>query len=220
VETRLIPYGVDLNIFRAASQADARHRLGIPHDAFVLMFAGKSVRSNPFKDYDTIRAATSTLALDRDVWLLAVGEGGEDERSGRVVVRHVPFIDSPLRMALHFQAADLYLHAAHNEVFGIVIAEALACGIPVVATAVDGVPEVFANGQHGFLVPRGDAAAMARAVRRLSDDAALRQSLGAAAAEHARRRYDLQNMIDCHLHWYQEAFASSRKLRGRQQVAA
>lgn len=221
VEARVIPYGIDLGVFRPASQAAARQQLAIPPDAFVLMFAGKSVRSNPFKDYETIRQATAALRLERKLWLLAVGEAGDDECHGQAVVRHVPFIDSPSRMALHFQAADLYLHAAHNEVFGIVIAEALACGIPVVATAVDGIPEVFGDGQHGLLVPRGDAAAMVRAVRRLSADDKLRAAFGAAAAQHAQRRYACPKMIDRYLDWYQEVFASDRpNSAARQNLAA
>jgi len=207
VEARVIPYGIDLSVFRPSPQAEARRRLGIPLDAFVLMFAGKNVRSNPFKHYEAIRRVLKRMNLTRPVWLLAVGEGGGDEGDGQRVVRHVPFIDSPLRMAMHYQAADVYVHAAHNEVFGIVLAEALACGIPVVATAVDGIPEVFRDGQHGFLVPRGDPSAMARAVQRLGEDDDMRCSLGGAAAEHARRRYDLQIMIDRHLDWYQEVHA-------------
>jgi glycosyltransferase involved in cell wall biosynthesis len=211
VDARVIPYGIDLNVFRPASQVEARQQLGIPLDAFVLMFAGKSVRSNPFKDYETICKATASLRLERKVWLLAVGEAGDEESHGQTVVRHVPFIDSPQHMALHFQAADVYLHAAHNEVFGLVIAEALACGVPVVATAVDGIPEVFNDGEHGLLVPRRDAPAMAQAVVRLSADHALRRSLAAAAVQQAQRRYAGQNMIERHLDWYQEVLASTHK---------
>ena len=85
--------------------------------------------------------------------------------------------------------------------------------MPVVATAVDGIPEVFNDGEHGLLVPRRDAPAMAQAVVRLSTDHALRRSLAAAAVQQAQRRYAGRNMIERHLDWYQEVLASTHKLK-------
>jgi glycosyltransferase involved in cell wall biosynthesis len=141
--------------------------------------------------------------------LLAVGEPGADEQLGCAVVRHVSFVESPGEIALHYQSADVYLHAAHNETFGIVIAEALACGLPVVATAVDGIAEVFGDGEHGFHVAHGDADAMASAVLRLMREPALRAALGASAAQHARQRYDVDAMVDRYLNWYRDVLAGN-----------
>jgi glycosyltransferase involved in cell wall biosynthesis len=183
----------------------ARARLNIPHDAFVLMFAATAPRSNPFKDYETIRNAVARLtALGRPIWLIVVGDAAPEERLGSVHVRHVPYIESAALMAQYYQAADLYLHAAKNEVFGIVIAEALACGLPVVATAVDGVPELLDDGQHGYLVPAQDAPAMAAAIEKLQGDTSLRQAMSARAAERARQRFDKNAMIHAYLEWYGE----------------
>jgi glycosyltransferase involved in cell wall biosynthesis len=208
-DSRVIPHGVDLSVFRPASSSQARQILQIPDDAFVVMFAAQNVRSNPFKDYATVRHAVEMVAATRPVWLLAVGQKGEDEQIGCGIVRHVPFTDSVQTMAQHYQSADVYLHAAHNEAFGIVIAEALACGLPVVATAVDGIPEVFRDGEHGFHVPHADAEAMAGAVTRLLHDPALRAALGASAAQHAREHYDADVMVDRYLDWYREALADN-----------
>jgi glycosyltransferase involved in cell wall biosynthesis len=113
-------------------------------------------------------------------------------------------------MATHYQAADAYLHAAKNEVFGIVIAEALACGLPVVATAVDGIPELFEDGEHGFLVPPGNAEAMTAAVQKLKGNALLQKALSARAAERACQRFDRLVMIDAYLNWYREVLAKKR----------
>ena len=213
-DSQVIPHGVDLSVFHPASSSQARQRLRIPEDAFVVMFAAQSVRSNPFKDYATIRRAAEIVAATKPIWLLAVGEPGADEQLGCAVVRHVSFVESPGEIALHYQSADVYLHAAHNETFGIVIAEALACGLPVVATAVDGIAEVFCDGEQGFHVAHADADAMASAVLRLMHDPALRASLGASAAQHARRHYDVDVMVDRYLNWYREVLAGSHAPAG------
>jgi glycosyltransferase involved in cell wall biosynthesis len=207
-DSRVIPHGVDLSVFHPSSSSQARKQLRIPEDGFVVMFAAQSLCSNPFKDYATVRRAVEIVAATRPIWLLAVGQERADEQLGSAVVRHVPFIKSPQEMALYYQSADIYLHAAHSETFGIVIVEALACGLPVVATAVDGIPEVFSDGEHGFHIAHADAEAMAGAVLRLMQDPALRASLGASAAQHARRHYDVDLMVDRYLNWYDEVLAS------------
>ena len=208
-DNRVIPHGVDLSVFKPASSSEARRQLRIPEDAFVVMFAAQSLRSNPYKDYATIRRAVEIVAATRPIWLLAVGQPGAEEKLGCAVLRHVPFIESPQEIALCYQSADVYLHAAHNESFGIVIAEALASGLPVVATAIDGIAEVFSDGEHGFHVAHADADAMAAAVLRLMHDPTLRTSLGARAAQHARRCYDVDVMVDRYLNWYREVLASN-----------
>jgi hypothetical protein len=73
---------VDLSVFHPASSSQARKQLRIPEDAFVVMFAAQSVRSNPFKDYATIRRAAEIVAATKPIWLLAVGEPGADEVAG------------------------------------------------------------------------------------------------------------------------------------------
>jgi glycosyltransferase involved in cell wall biosynthesis len=212
VDTHLIPHGIDLALFRPASQAAARHALDLPPGAFIAMFAAKSARSSPFKDYATVRAACELAARRRPLWMLAVGEAGPDERRGGATIRHVPYVATQSQMALHYQAADVYLHAAHNEAFGIVLAEALACGLPVVATAVDGIPEVFRDGVHGFLVPPADVPAMADALTRLVDDRLLRRRMSTSAVRHARRNFSDRRMIDRYLASYETAIASNRRM--------
>jgi glycosyltransferase involved in cell wall biosynthesis len=110
-------------------------------------------------------------------------------------------------VARYLQAADVYVHASRYETFGIAIAEAMACGTPVVATATGGIPEVVRDGADGLLVPGGDAAAMAAAIRRLLADAPLRLSLGANAAARARASFDGERMVDAYLDWFAEVLA-------------
>jgi glycosyltransferase involved in cell wall biosynthesis len=88
---------------------------------------------------------------------------------------------------------DVYVSASRSEAFPLAILEAMAAGLPVVATAVGGVPEQIEDGVSGLLVPAEDAAALARAIVRVLDDPALAAALGAAAADRVRGRFTLDD---------------------------
>jgi glycosyltransferase involved in cell wall biosynthesis len=215
-ERRVIPNGVDLSVFRPGDSGAARSGLGLPEDAHVLAFVASDPRSNPYKDMDLLRRAMRRLGaserVDRTI-LLALGGDGPTERLGSVELRYVPFTPDPEAVAQLHRAADVYLHAARAETFPLAILEALACGTPVVATGVGGIPEqvrdlgdgqqtAAAEGPTGVLVPAGDPDALADAASMLLSNRSLREELGQAAAADARERFDLQRQVDAYIHWF------------------
>jgi glycosyltransferase involved in cell wall biosynthesis len=206
VESRVIPNGVDLSIFRPMDRDAARTRLGIPTEASVLLFTANGVRRNGYKDYQTIRDAvvrvTERWHAGRVIFI-ALGEQAPPERIGPAEIRFIPYQTAPETVAAYYQAADIYLHAAHADTFPMTILEALACGRPVVATAVGGIPEQVREDVTGFCVPEGDGAAMAGRVLQLLQDGPLRSRIGAAAAAEAVRRFDLRRQRDDYLAWYE-----------------
>ena len=126
-------------------------------------------------------------------------------------------------MVCYYQAVDVYVHAARADTFPNTVLEALACGKPVVATAVGGIPEQVkglenadrrpriaglnrcgANEATGILVPAGDAKGMAVAIERLLNDDSLRGRMGENAAKDAQERFDLQRQADDFLSWYEQ----------------
>src|SRR5439155_26173269 len=144
--------------------------------------------------YQTIRAAIDLLVerfLQRDLLFIALGDDASAERIGRADVRFVPYEDDPEAVARYYQAADLYLHAARADTFPNTILEALACGTPVVATALGGIPEQIDDGRTGLLVPPADPAALAAAATRLLADPLLRATMSDLAARTARARFGL-----------------------------
>jgi glycosyltransferase involved in cell wall biosynthesis len=214
VEARVIPNGVDLDVFHPGERQAVRARLGIPQDAKVLLVSAHGIRRNVWKDYQTMRAAVAMVAerLHRQrVVFLALGEDAPEERIGRAEVRFIPYQDDPHDVARYYQAADVYLHAARADTFPTSILEALACGRPVVATAVGGIPEQVEDTRTGFLVPAGAVKAMADRLAHLLSDDALRERMGAQAAEFACRRFDLCRQADTYLDWYQEIVSRPRQ---------
>ncbi|MCJ7583737.1 MAG: glycosyltransferase [Anaerolineales bacterium] len=203
-EARVIPNGVDFADFHPGDRREARAELGIPQDVKMLLFVG-STRSNSWKDYTTLEVAVKRVAErlpTERVVLICLGEEHQPQRIGQAEVHFVPYQKDPSTVARYFQAADVYVHAAKAEVWGLVITEALACGIPVVATAVGGIPEQVKDGVTGFLVASGDAEAMAKHILMLLTDEVLRQQFALNAAQDARERFDLNRQVDAYIEWY------------------
>ena len=178
------------------------------------MFAAQNPGKNRFKDYETIEQAIRRLDAsawgDSPVLFIALGSDAPGEQqTSQVQIRHIPFITDPVQVARYFQAADIYLHAAHADNFPFTVLEALACGTPVVATAVGGIPEQIDEGVTGFLTPPGDSAIMAARIATLLSDDDLRIRMGSQAAEYARRHFDLNRQADEYLGWYEEILERS-----------
>jgi len=206
-ESRVIPNGVDLSVFYPSDKNVAREKLGLPRDAWISLFVGHGTRSNKFKDYATIKKA----AIQADInpgklknILICLGEKGGDQRVDHTLIRFVNYQSDPTKVAQYYQASDVCLHAAHSEVFGLAVLEAMACGVPVVATSVGGIPEFVEDGITGFLIPPGDSEAMASRIKQLRQDTLLYQKIANRAANSARQRFSLDMMVDKYLDWYEE----------------
>ena len=224
VTRRVIPNGIDLDVFRPVHRNPVRDELGVPRDARVLLFVASGIRENAFKDYAMLRSAIARVAErlpDTELLLLGLGKTAEPERIGHAEIRFVPYEPEPERLVKYYQAADLYLHAARADTFPTTVLEALGCGLPVVATALGGIPEQVnaldlygaaepnsMDDATGVLVEPGDASAMANAVLKLFGDPTLCSRLSTNAARDARRRFDLNDQCDAYLNWYREILAA------------
>jgi glycosyltransferase involved in cell wall biosynthesis len=100
---------------------------------------------------------------------------------------------------------DLFVSASRSEAFGMAMVEALACGVPVVATATDGAREIIEEGVTGLLVPVGDVNSLASSIASLLEDEGRRKAFGASALESARRRFDVTRMVEATERVYAEA---------------
>jgi glycosyltransferase involved in cell wall biosynthesis len=197
---RVVPNGVDLTAFRPGGRRAARSTLGIESDAFVVLFAAQGARTNPYKDFATLRAALDLLSTQ--VISIQLGEAAAEERVGKATIRSEPFVERA-RVAAFLQAADLYVHATRADNHPLAVLEALACGVPVVAPPIGGIAEQLTE-RTGVLVEEGDAAALAHAIDGLAADPERRARMGEAAAADARARFDLERQVDAYLDLYRE----------------
>ncbi len=214
VASKVIPNGVDLKVFQPADRNGARGELGLPMDARILLFAANGIKKNIWKDYRTLQSALERVAKTRKkVLCIALGETAPPRRIGNVKIRFVPYQKDPQKVARYYQAADLYLHPARAETFPNTVLEALACGTPAVASTVGGIPEQVVEGKTGFLVPVGDARAMAGRVLDLLEDEELRLQMGRDAAEDAARRFGLERMASEYIAFYRDILKGDETIR-------
>lgn len=218
---RVIPNGVDTEVFRPADRAAVRAALGLPADAFIVLLTTGS-RGSMWKDDRTLRDVMNRLA-DRPggppVEWVAVGRESVAAVKSQAKIRSISYQHDPRDMARYYQAADLYLHATRADTFPLAVLEAMACGTPVVASRVGGIPEQIrevdvteagpapgggVGDATGVLVPLGDGAAMADAVQVLRARGDLRASLGANAVTRVARQFTLTQQVDAYLAWYRE----------------
>ena len=189
--------GVRLDTFTGATteRAAARAHLGLEHDAFVV---GSVARLDLRKGLDTlIEAAALATSRVPALQVMIVGDGPERARlealvrarglEGRVTLRsHEP------RVRGHLAAMDVFAAPSRTEGLGVAIIEALAAGLPVLASRVGGIPEVMeaeataAGDGCGMLLPPADPAAWAEAIVRAASDTTLRQRWAHAAPMRAR----------------------------------
>ena len=173
----------------------------------MLLFTANGIRNNPWKDYQTMRAAIALVAerlQSRQVLFIALGEDAPPERIGKAEIQFIPYQKDPDIVARYYQAADVYIHAARADTFPNTVLEALACGTPVVATAVGGIPEEVKHDYTGFLVSPGDSKEMAMAIIALLRDDNLWKRFRENAVQDARRRFDLRRQVKNYLEWYRE----------------
>ncbi len=196
--------GIDPAAFDALA-ADAgevaRGGAGIPADAFVVAMFG---RFHPWKGQPVLLEALAKLP---GVHALVVGaalfgeeafEAEQHERARTLgIADRVHFLGFREDIPALMRAADVVVHTSVlPEPFGRVVVEGMLAGRPVVATRAGGVPEIIADGTTGFLVPPGDAEALARAIERLRADPALAARVAAAGAAHARAHFTLRATCD------------------------
>ena len=233
-ENRVIPNGVDLTVFHPGEQHRVREILGIRQDVKVLLFVGNATRSNRWRDYCSLEAAVRLVAhrlQNERLILICLGEAGRHERIGSAEAWFVGYQKDPATVVRYYQAADIYVHPAIVDTFPNTVLEALACGIPVVATAVGGIPEQVkglyiddslaqlsdanlyeSEEATGALVPSKNVQVMATAIEILLRREALRVQLGENASQDARQRFDLELQVKKYLEWYDEI--RGKKVRG------
>ena len=201
-----IPYGVDPARFDdAPSPSDIRTRLGIPADAPVVAMVARFEQP---KDQDSlVRAAPQILSNISQCHFVLVGDG-----SRRSLI-HEAVVAGGIEAAFHFvtattevrdilSMASVCVLPSFHEGLPICILEYMAAGRPVVASDVDGVGEMFRDGEEGFLIGAGDSAALADRVSALLAEPAKAVEMGQRARMRVESRFSLRGMLAAYTRLY------------------
>jgi glycosyltransferase involved in cell wall biosynthesis len=202
-----IPSAVDVARYRPDPAARARLRatLGLPHDALVVGVVAQLIAR---KGHGALLAELPAL-LRREPRLQIVCFGrGPRERALRAAIAargleaRVTLAGFRADLPALLPGLDLVAHPAVREGLGLALLEAASCGVPVVAFAAGGVPDVVENGRTGSLVEVGDGAGLAAAIAQLAGDAAQRAALGAAARTRAVNGFSIETLVAAHRSLY------------------
>jgi glycosyltransferase involved in cell wall biosynthesis len=135
---------------------------------------------------------------------VCVGDEGETEQWDNVRLSFVRMVQETEAMARIYQEADLLLHPSRADTAPFVVLEGMSSGLPVVATAVGGIPEQVEDQGSGFLVVPGDVEAMVDRIQVLLTKDSLRLAMGDRGREIALERFSLVRQVDAYLDWYRE----------------
>lgn len=188
-----IPNGLDLSVFRPVEAAAARAVLDLKPGRVAILFSAHVVEGNARKGSDLLEQALKLLGPRDDVELLVAGLGA-DHWTGRVPQRVVPlgYIRDDRLIAAAYAAADLVVVPSAVENLPNTLLEANACGRPAIAFDAGGMADGLRHDETGLLVPPGDVAALAAAIRRLVEEPATRVRMGAAALDLARSEFAME----------------------------
>ena len=213
-----IPYGVDLDIFQPFDRAVARQALDIPADQPVIFFSavwasdGRGVYGR--KGFPFLLQALEKLPdPHKSIWLLTSGGWADLERfEGRFNVRQLGYLSDQRLQRLAFAAADLFVFPSLADNLPLVLIEALACGIPIVAFDVGGVPELVRHMKTGYLARYKDVDDLSHGIQILLEGDSLQTRMGHTCRKVAEAEFSLGLQVQRYLDVYEEAIRFAHEL--------
>ncbi len=211
---QVISNGVDLDRFHPPTRAkqETRRQLGLPAEGLML---GMVARFVPFKDHaGVLRAVAQLRADDVELHLALAGDGPlRDELAelaGRLAISdRVHFLGELAAVETLLHGLDVLVsNSSCNEGMSNAILEAMACGVPVIATRVAASPELLDDGQVGPLVSPANVEELVAAIRQLAGDTELRETLSQQVRRRVERHYSIPAMVDSYRSLYLELSAA------------
>ena len=205
----VIANGVDTELLKPGSVLGLRERLGLAADTRLVGALG-NIRKP--KAYDVfLRVAARLIEQDPHYHFVIAGQGSGGLMEELLALEtqlglrdKVTFLGLENDICGYLGELDIFLLTSSTEGFSIACVEAMACGLPVVATRSGGPQDIVVDGQTGFLCPVGDIAGLSEAVARLGSDRALRLAFGAQGRDRALNLFSLERMVNAYAHMIDE----------------
>ena len=203
----VIPNGLDTEFFKPTYQRTAREHLGIQPDVPVLLFGAQAV-GDPRKGWDLLHEAL--CCIKEPLTLLVFGKGAVAvEHAPYVTVHQLGSVTDDARLALMYSAADVFVCPSREDNLPNTVAEALACGTPCAAFAINGLPDMIEHQKNGWLAKPFDPADLANGISWLLRHPEPEQ-LRRAAREKAVSEYSLNVMGDRYMALYGDVLKNER----------
>ena len=205
---RVIPSGIDLGQYEPAPRPlQVLNKLGLGPDAFIVGCSGRlSVEKAPMSVLSVARALDRSL----DVQFVVTGTGPlEDELRDRIRqherASQIHFVGVVDDVRTYLACYDVLLLPSELDGRPMVVLEAMAMGIPVIASAIGGLPALIEHGKNGYLCAPGDIGAYAKCIATLREDPELRQRMSVAARQFAEENLDVERMFRSYTEVFDQA---------------
>jgi glycosyltransferase involved in cell wall biosynthesis len=199
----LMYYPLDFSVWHPSKKEEMRALLGIPTDAQVVLYHGAILLWT--KGLAVLMEAWERICQDhpgRDLRLILIGTGVDAPQLSQILatkrLRGVQWLNQWVHdrglIQRYLSAADVYVFPSRSDACPVSLIEAMACGLPVVASHIRGIPDLLPQGERsgGLLVPPGDVNALTHEVNRVLDDRGLAQELGRRALRHAEVSFSME----------------------------
>jgi putative sugar O-methyltransferase len=204
----LIYHGIDTRSFKPYDKEEARKRLGLPLDKKIVLFVAVGGSKNGTKGWSFVERTIVHYQESEDITFLCIG-GTPTEKLKNVI--YVDYIEDKTLLARYYSASDVFLYPTLADSFGLVVAEAMACGVPVVTFDTDAIPELVEHKKNGYVTEHkdfSDLLAGLKWVLELNAEAIkkIREESAKKIAEH----FSLNRMTDEYVELYESAMKEQR----------
>jgi glycosyltransferase involved in cell wall biosynthesis len=180
---------------------ESRRKLGLPHDKCIVLFVAPHLFFEKGV-YELVKAAAAILRERNDIYFVIVGSGGEEVNIKAYcrkynLNRNIRLMGTvPHKTVLQLMiATDILILPSHREQLPMVILEAMAAGLPVIATNVGAIPEIIVNKKNGLIVNPKDYRALKNGIEFLADNPKLCKEISKKNAISIKTNYDLKIAI-------------------------
>jgi glycosyltransferase involved in cell wall biosynthesis len=208
----VIPYGLDLSIFRPRSEDCPKSQMGWKKDAFVVLFGAHSLRDKR-KGVDVVLDAIEQCLNQRDIKEMVekrqlvfacFGEAENFESKDNLPIRMLGSFTGDESAARIYQACDVFICASREDNLPNTVMEAMACGLAVIGTKAGGIPEMIDDENTGRLIPIGDAASLATALLHLIRNKRKARAMGALASKKCEDLYSYKRQVTAYKHLFEQ----------------
>ncbi len=205
-KVKIVYNGIDGSLYTSPADTGLRESLGIGQNDYVL---GSVARLDPIKNHKMmIKALVRVRSVHPNIYLIIVGDGPEMESlktfvTGLRLASNVIFTGFKDDIHNYMNIFDLFLLTSFSEGTAMTLLEAMASGIPCIATEVGGNPEIINDDETGFIVPNDDEKVLAEKILVLFGDKPLQKSMGLAGKRRFEERYTVDKMVSAYEEIYE-----------------
>lgn len=208
-KTIVLRNAVDIHRFKPVKNIEMRNKYNIKENEILIVFAG---HLEPFKGiFELLDAFYEIRKKNQNVKLVVIG-GGQSEKEVKEIVSkynlngHITFTGkiSPDTIQNFYQMADIFTLPSYTEGLPLVVVEAMACGLPIVASCVGGIPEIVKNNENGFLIPPRNKEKLAQKLDILINNRELREKFGKKSVELIDNEFNIDKRVNKLINIYKD----------------